>query len=127
MADVNDLVAAYVKIRDKKQEIQEQHKQQLAPYNDKLMMLEGTLLKVLNREGAESIRTDSGTCFKSKRTTTKVVDWDEALNYILSHDLTHMLERRLSKAAVVEFAEAQGELPPGVTMNTELTVNIRRK
>lgn len=126
MADASDLIDAYVKIRDKKQLLVEEHRKQLAPYNDKLMMLENTLLQILNREGAESLKTKAGTCYKSKRNTVKVQDWDTALEFIMDHDLTHMLERRLSKSAVTEYLEANGLTPPGVSVSTELTVNIRR-
>ncbi len=115
-----------MKIRDKKQLLVEEHRKQLAPYNDKLMMLENTLLNVLNREGAESLKTKAGTAYKSKRDSVKVQDWDTALEFIMDHHLEHMLERRLSKSAVREYLEANGQTPPGVAISTELTVNIRR-
>ena len=126
MATVDDAVAAYIRLRDKQDEIKRRHSEELAPIRDKMYSIEVMLLKILNSTGGESIKTAAGTAFKSKRTKTKVVDWDAALDFILTNGLEHMLERRVSKAAVEEFIEANGDTPPGVSLSTEITVNIRR-
>jgi chromosome segregation ATPase len=127
MATVDDMVNAYVVLRDKKKQMQDKHKEELAPINKKLDTLEMGMLAHLNHEHAESVRTCHGTVYRIKRTSTKVDDWDAALEYILTNHLEHMLERRVSKSAIEEFLEANGELPPGISLSADLTVGVRRK
>ena len=126
MATYDEMVGAYVKLRDMKKAIQDQQKKELEPINDKLGTLEASMLLYLNADGVESARTNHGTVYKLKRTRSKVEDWDVALSYILTNKLEHMLEKRVNKAAVEEFLEANGALPPGISLETELTVGIRR-
>lgn len=126
MASSDKLVAAYVMLRDQKKEMMDRHKAELEPINTKMALVENAMLDALNGQQAESVRTEHGTMYKLKRTSTKVVDWDVALAYILDNDLEHMLERRVSKSAVEEFLAANGELPPGVAMTTDITVGVRR-
>lgn len=126
MATIQEVVSAYIKLRDQKTAVKTRHSEELAPINSKMYRLESWLLNQLNSSGSESVRTDAGTVYKSVRTSAKVEDWDVVLDYILANNLTHMLEKRVSKAAVEEFVEAQGEAPPGVSINREVCVNIRR-
>lgn len=127
MANVAELIDAYIKLRDKKKKIKERHAEELKDTNEKMDRLEMGLLFHLSGEGADSIRTESGTVYKIKRSSVKVQNWDEALKYVLDNNLTHMLEKRLAKSAVEEFLEANKTTPPGVSITTDLGVGIRRK
>jgi hypothetical protein len=37
-----------------------------------------------------------------------------------------MLERRVSKAAVEQYKDEHGNLPPGINWREEITINVRR-
>lgn len=124
---VKDVIAGYIKLRDKRDEIKRKHKEELVPYAEKMQVMENYLLGELTKADSDSIAAKGvGTVFKSIRTSSKVQDWDEALPFILEHDLKHMLERRVSKAALEEYIEANGESIPGVSISREIIVNIRR-
>ena len=126
MPTLNEVVAGYVKLRDERDALKKVHSAAMSPYKEKLDKMEGWLLRELQRQGAKSVNTPDGTCYQQKRTSSKVEDWDAALAYVLKHDLLHFLERRISKAALEEFLEANGELPPGVSMTSEIVCNVRR-
>lgn len=126
MATAEQLINAYVHLRDKKKELQEQHKKELAPYNDKLYKLEMGLLSILNADGAESMKTKEGTVYKKVRTAVKVENWEATLPYLIDNGLTHMLEKRLAKTSVDEFVAANGTPPPGVSITSDLMVGVRR-
>ena len=126
MPTIKQVVEGYVRLRDHKKELQAQHKEQLAPINEKMEQMEGWLMRELNRENAESVRTEAGTVFKHTRTSSSVSDWDATLAYIIEHNAWHVLERRVSKTAIEEMAE-NGEEVPGVKLVRDITVQIRRK
>jgi len=126
MPTIDEAVASYVRLRDKKKALQDEHKEQLKPYNTAMEKLENWMLAKLNQDNAQSVRTDSGTVFKSMRTSASVQDWEATLGFIRENELYHLLERRVSKTAVEEMAE-QGQDVPGVQITREITVNIRRK
>jgi hypothetical protein len=123
--DINDVVSKYMRLRDAKKQLAERQSQEMARLTDPMRKLEAALLDHLNQLHAESVRTNNGTVYKTTRTSAKVVDWEPCLAFILEHQLTHMLERRVSKTAVEEYLAAHGELPPGVSISSELSVNIR--
>lgn len=126
MPNVEDVVGAYVKLRDEKDALKKEQSASLAPFNEKLKKLEGWLLKQMQAQGAKSVATPHGTCYQAKRTSAKIEDWDSIFGYVKENELWHFLERRVSKAALEEYLEANEELPPGVSMSHEVVVNVRR-
>lgn len=123
--DINDLVSKYVRLREAKKELAERQAKETARLTAPMRKLEAALLDHLNQMHAESVRTENGTVYKTTRTSAKVVDWDSCLGFIMENQLTHMLERRVSKTAVEEYVAATGELPPGVSISSDLSINIR--
>lgn len=127
MAKIQDVIQAYIHLRDKVDEIKKRQTEELRPLRDKMATLEGWLLNQMQESGASSFSCEFGTAFQSVRTSSKVEDWEEALAFIRKEELWHMLERRVAKTAVEEYLEANGELPPGISVSRDMTVNIRRK
>ncbi len=126
MATADELIKAYVQVRDQKKELADMHKQQMDPFNHKLAVLDTALLNVLHTAGADSIKGKSGTAYINRRVNVGVDDWDAALAFVLDNDLHHMLEKRVAKASVMEYVEANGAAPPGVSVNTTLAIGVRR-
>ncbi len=124
--EVEQLVEHYITLRDKKAEIANAAKAKLAKVDALLDKIEGALLLTFQQSGAESVRTKSGTAYKSTKASATVADWDAVLNYIRDNELWQMLERRVSKDAVIQFREQHNDLPPGVNWREEVTINVRR-
>ncbi len=124
--NVNDAVSAYIKLRDKRDEVKKQHKEALAPLYYALERLDVWFLKELSSQGAQNIKTDAGTVFTKKRVSVTVRDWDAFIEFVLDNNELGLLEQRASKTAVAEFLEASGGLPPGVAVTTERVAQIRR-
>jgi len=123
--DTARMVEAYIVMRDLKAAIKERHTAELAPLNERMQEFENKLLDHLNQINSESVRTKSGTVYKSTRTQTKVDDWEVCLANIREHGLWHLLEKRVAKSAVEEIVAHTGLLPPGVSMTSTIEVNIR--
>lgn len=124
--NTDQLVEKYVALRDKKAEIKKRQTEELSRYDLAMSQLEVMMLDILNATGAESMRTNSGTMFKTMRTSTKVMDWSATLEFIKTNNAWDLLEARVSKVAV-EAIMAETQQPiPGVATNREIVLNVRR-
>jgi len=126
MADMQTLVEKYVQLRDKKAELDKAHKEKMAKFNDAMKELESRLLDNLNTMGVESARTPNGTAYRTVRSSVKVEDRDAFLQFVKENGQWEFLESRANKPAVENYLEEQEELPPGLTINRQSVVNIRR-
>jgi hypothetical protein len=123
---VDQMVENYIRLRDAKAEFGKKYDEKIAPIDAEMKRIEAELLRQFQQLGIDSAGSQSGTAYKSTRTSCSVKDWPATLGYIQQHGLWHMLERRVSKTAVEEFVTANGDLPPGLDMRTEVTINVRR-
>lgn len=123
---MKELVDRYIKLRDAKAQLKAKHTAELLPLEEMLAKIEAAILAHCNEQGLEAIRTEGGTAYKTVRTSASVADWDATLRFIRENELWHMLERRVSKDAVVQWREANGDLPPGLNWREEITINVRR-
>jgi hypothetical protein len=123
---VEELVEKYIELRDTKAKIASDYKAKVAVIDNVLDKIEAELLSQFNDLGMESVRTKTGTAFKSTRTSATVADWDYVLDFIQRKELWNMLERRVSKQAVEQYKEEHGDLPPGINWREEITINVRR-
>lgn len=125
-ATMETLVEKYVALRDKKAAMSTSYKEQVAVLDKALTSIEVALLSQFDALGVESVRTKAGTAYKTTRASATVADWDAVLDFVMKNDLWNMLERRVSKQAVEQYKDENGDLPPGVNWREELVVNIRR-
>lgn len=122
------VVERYVILRDKKTQMKSDYEKKVATVDAAMERIEAFLLKHLTDSNSESVRTKAGTFFKSTRTSATVADWDAVSAWVLEDTVSRwpMLEKRVSKGFVEAFAEAHNDLPPGVNVRQETTVNVRR-
>jgi hypothetical protein len=111
------MIAAYLKLREKKKTVEDRHKEELAPYKEAMNKIENELLRQMNEGNLENLKSDVGTAYVATRSSATVADWDAFLDF---------LERRVSKVAAEEFLEEHASLPPGVSIARDTTVNIRK-
>lgn len=123
---VGDLISKYIAIRDKKKEIQERHKEELAPLNTALQKLEDYFQKTMDANGLENLKAGGGTAYKAVVNSVTVADWDAFREYVEQNGCWHMLDKRANKTAVMEVVEDTGELPPGLNLQRSVKINVRR-
>ena len=77
--------------------------------------------------GAESLRTDAGTVYRTVRTTYSTTDWESMGKFILEHGVPELLEKRIQQTNMKAFLEDNPDvLPPGLNANMEYSVTIKR-
>lgn len=123
---VDDVIAAYMRLRDKKESMEAAVKEQTKELKEKMEKLEAWIKEQADVQGVTSFKTKHGTAFLTTTDYANVADWDAVLNYIRENDAYDMLEKRVSKIAVRGYIDANKSVPAGVNYGTKLEVNIRK-
>ena len=123
---MEELVNKYIELRDAKSRVKAKADEKIAKLDAVLDKIEAALLAEFTESGIESLRTKAGTAYKQTRTSAGVADWEAVLRFIQDNELWHMLEKRVSKSAVEQFKDANGDLPPGLNWREEVVINVRR-
>lgn len=123
---VDQVIAAYLKLRDKKDSAEAAVKEQVKEIKAKMEKLEVWLREQADAQGVTSFKTKAGTAFMTTTDFANVADWDAVLDFIKTNNAYDMLEKRVSKAAVRGYIEQRSEVPAGVNYGTRLDVNVRR-
>lgn len=122
-----DVIVAYLKLRDEKAKLADKHKDEMAPFNEKMTKLENYMLDLLNKAGVDSMAFKGvGTMFKKETTSVTAEEWNATLDWIKANNAWEFLERRVSKTVVMEYAEANGEYPPGLKVTNATVVQVRK-
>jgi len=124
--NVEQVVSAYIKLRNSKAAVEEAAKQQVDAIKAKMVKLESWLLAQANEQNVTSFKTKSGTAFVTTVDYANVADWDAVLSFIKDNQAFDMLERRVSKTAVRGYIESMGKVPAGVNYGTKIEVNVRK-
>lgn len=121
------VIAGVIAMRDKIDALKTQHKEQLAPLNQQMEKLEAYLQLQLVTLGTTSFTAKgTGTAYLQNVVGVTVEDWDATLDFIKTHEMWELLERRVSKTVVQEYIESTKEVPPGVSVRQETEVRVRR-
>lgn len=123
---VEQVVERYLKLRRKKEEIENEAKTKVSEVKAKMTMLESWLMQKADEDGVTSFKTTAGTAFVTSTDFANVADWDAVLTFIKNHEAFDMLERRVSKAAVRAHMDETGDVPPGITYGTKIGINVRK-
>ena len=122
---IGKLVEGYIQLRDKKAEIKAKHEQELAPIQAMLDKIEVHILQHMQEHGGSPAAPRLAR-HMSARTSATVADWDSLLSFVQTNGLWQMLERRVAKTAVDEYAAMHKDLPPGVNYTQSIVVNVRK-
>lgn len=120
----DQLAKVYVKIRDKRRELEKQ----ATELKEQEAALQSELLEICKQQGAQTIRTEFGTV--SRRTTKNywTSDWESFANFIKEHDAFSLLQQRINSTNMAQFLEENPDLlPPGLNADVTQTVVITKR
>ena len=124
---INEKVEQYMLISDKKKSIEARHAEELAPLNEALDAIKKYLLAEMDKIGVDSLKTPAGTPYKAITKTVKTLDM-EAFKEFVFNDVPKwdLVDFRPLKKGIVEYIEDTGNVPPGITIDSFTSLNIRR-
>tara|TARA_R100000005_G_scaffold95911_1_gene79457 strand:+ start:6209 stop:6604 length:396 start_codon:yes stop_codon:yes gene_type:complete len=124
---LNKLTETYIKIRSKRTDLSSEFKKKDEELKDQQDKIKAALLEYLKDNNINSVGTDAGVFYRSQKRRYWTSDWESMHKFILEHEAPEFLEKRLNQSAVKEFLEENPELlPPGLNVQSEYTLSIRR-
>ena len=134
---VDDLVSAYVALRDALSERRRDFKDFEARCKDDMAKLETRLLKLSRKLGVNSFKTDHGTAFKVDKDYARVAGpegWEKLVRYMVENEDFGLVEKRVAKlhfkeVMAEELAKKDEGLSPiemGVEYVVEEAIQVRR-
>lgn len=128
MADVAAKVHQYIQLRNqldaKRKEWQEFEAEQKRQLED----IQFEILNISDELGVDSLKTEYGTAYRTVKSSYRILDWPTYLEWAEKNGALHTLQKRVTKTAVDEIVNEDlgGELPPGLDLYSEVTINIRK-
>lgn len=121
--NANDVIAQYIKLRNKVDELTKKHTAELAPYLAAMKTLEdygsAMLIAQGGEEGKANIVTPSGTMYRKRWTSIKVADREKWFGFVAEDwdNRQNMLTTAVAKKEIEEFIEKYDAKPPGLDMS----------
>jgi hypothetical protein len=128
MNDMEELVKTYLTIRNERDRIEAEYKDQDAALKAEMATLEQAMLSGCNEIKADSIKTPHGTIIKSLKERFTCSDRDNFNKFVLEHSAVELFESRLHQGNFKEFMSERHSdgLPPGVNVMREFGVTVRK-
>ena len=124
---IEKLTRVYIKMREKKAEVTHELEEKIAELDESMKKVKSAILDHMKEIGAESLRTESGSIYRTVRTTYSTNDWESMNKFILEHSVPELLEKRIHQTNMKVFLEEHPDvLPPGLNANMEYSVTIKR-
>jgi hypothetical protein len=124
---VDRLVAAYIKMRDKRSELLRAYEEEDEAIKVQMDMVESKLLDLCKTIGADSLKTQHGTIIRSVKTRYWTSDWEAMHKFILEHKMPDLLEKRVSQSTMKQLLEENPDImPKGMNIDSRYAVTIRR-
>ena len=124
---MDDMVKAYIRIRDKRSENKKEFEEQDSNLESQMQLISDEMLNLCKKINADSIKTKYGTIMRSVKSRYWTNDWDSMYDFIEETGAFGLLEKRLHQTNMKEFlAENPDLLPKGLNVESEYTVVVRR-
>jgi hypothetical protein len=125
---LSKLTEVYIKIRDKRSELSAAFQKEDDELKEQQDKIRDALLEYCKENNVESVRTASGLFYRTLKRRYWTSDWESMHRFIIDNEVPEFLEKRLNQSAVKEFLDENPELlPPGLNVESEYSVSVRRK
>ena len=128
MNDMEELVKTYLTIRNEREKIEAEFKEQDTALKAEMATLEQAMLAGCNEIKADSIKTSHGTVMKRLSERFTCSDRDNFNKFVLEHGAVELFAAHLHQSNFKEFmSERHHEgLPPGVNVMREFTITVKK-
>lgn len=121
------LVRVYMKMRTARDKMVKDHETELEKVESGMQAVKHALLDYCKQHNIESVRTTEGMFYRSIKQRYWTNDWESMNKFILEHGVPELLEKRLHQSNTKTFLEQHPDLlPPGLNVDSEYTVTVRK-
>ena len=128
MNDMDELSVQYIKLRQKREVLSQQFKDDDAVLEKEMAEIETQLLDTLNASNSNSMSTNSAVIIRTVRKRYMPSNWPAVYELIKKHDAYGLLEKRVHNGNMKDFLEEHpDEYPAGLNVDSRYAVTVRRK
>lgn len=125
---VEKLVKVYLKMNGKLSEIKAAYEAEEKALKEQMAKVKSALLAYCKEQNVESVRTGEGLFYRGVTTRYWTNNWEEMGKFIVEHGVPELLEKRLHQGNMKQFLEEHPDvLPPGLNVDSEYTITVRKK
>jgi len=124
--NLDDAINTYVATRDELATERKAYNTYEAKAKNYMDRIEMHIKTIADEMGVDSVRTKSGTAYRTVKTSYRVGNWDEYWKWLKENDFSQCVEKRAAKNAVKEIHDETGEIPPGLEYHVEVGFDVRR-
>lgn len=125
---VEKLVKVYLKMNGKLSEIKAAFDAEEKALKEQMTKVKSALLAYCKEQNVESVRTGEGLFYRGVTTRYWTSDWESMGKFIVENNVPELMEKRLHQGNMKQFLESNPDLlPPGLNVDSEYTITVRRK
>jgi len=125
---VEKLVKVYIKMRDALAVMRSEFADKEANLEGQMVKVKSALLTYCKEQNVESVRTGEGLFYRGVTSRYWTNDWESMGKFIVENGVPELLEKRLHQGNMKQFLEEHPELlPPGLNVDSEYTITVRKK
>jgi len=123
----NKLTSVYIKIRDKRAEIKRAFDAENKKLEEQQNKIKTALLDYCKEQGVESVKTTSGTFYRTVKTRFWSNDWSEMHKFVLDKKIPEFFEKRLNQTAVREYLDENPDVEiTSLEQTSEYQITVRK-
>jgi uncharacterized protein YbjQ (UPF0145 family) len=119
---IGTILKMYVHLRDQR----DLHVKMAKDFSTQMGKVEAVLLKRMSEDETDRLGADGVVAFKAVQDKAHVSDFEKFLDFVITGERRDMLTSAVRQDAVKEFLAESGSLPPGVSLNRIVKVNVRK-
>jgi hypothetical protein len=125
---VDKLVRVYLKMRSARDEINDEFNEKLSSIENQMEQVKRALADYCKEKNIESVRTESGLFYRTIKRRYWTNDWESMGKFVVEHNIPDVYEKRLHQGNIQEFLHNNPDLlPPGLNIDSEYQITVRKK
>lgn len=122
------LVKVYLKMKAKHDEMRIAYESEEKKLKAQMDKVKSALLAFCKEQNVDSVRTGEGLFYRTVKEDYWTNNWEAMHKFIIEHNAPQLLHQRIHQTNLKEFLEANPDLlPPGLNVDSEYTITVRRK
>ena len=125
---VEKLVKVYLKMNSKLSELKAAFEAEEKTLKEQMVKVKSALLEYCKEQNVESVRTTEGLFYRGVTTRYWTNDWESMGKFVVENNVPELLEKRLHQGNMQQFLEEHPDLlPPGLNVDSEYTITVRKE
>lgn len=124
---VEKLVRVYLKMKDAHASMLHDFQEKEATIKEQMDKVKSALLEHCKQNNVESVKTASGTFYRTVSKKYWTSDWESFYEFVNEHQVPELLEKRIAQGNMKQFLEENPDLlPKGMNVDAAYTLYVRR-